>query len=73
MYYNIPNEVTLRLLPVCECGYVISDLEIDIIVDTDGWKSKRCFSPDRCPHCGRLFECMAVDEKFLKPFVNKKE
>lgn len=60
---------TITLLPVCECGNVIADLEIDKIVDVEGWKCKRPFVPYECPRCQRLIEKMVIDNKYLAAFV----
>ena len=59
---------TVMLLPVCECGNIIAGLEVDKIVDVDGWKCIRPFTPDVCPRCKKLIECMTIDTKLLKAF-----
>lgn len=64
---------TLMLLPVCECGNIIAGLEIDKIVDVDGWKCRRPFSLIECPRCKRLIESISIDNQYLKAFGCTKE
>lgn len=67
------EKTTVMLLPVCKCGNVIAGLEVDQIIDSNGWKCKRPFTPERCPRCNKMIEYMTVDTKFLKAFVDFKE
>lgn len=65
------ESTTLELLPVCECGYILSDLKIGRIVDTDGWKSMRPFTPDYCCNCGRIIKELKLDAKFLETLMKE--
>lgn len=64
---------TVMLLPVCECGNIIAGLVVDQIIDVDGWKCKRPFTPERCPRCNKMIEHMTVDTRLLQAFGNLKE
>ena len=63
---------TLKLLPVCECGYVIRDLELDSIEVLCGWKYIVPFKPSRCPNCNQFIDSMIVDMNMLKAFGTRK-
>lgn len=59
---------TIRLLPVCECGHIISDLELD---QTESWcGNEYCvpFTPAVCPNCNQIIETMTIDTHFLIAF-----
>ena len=65
---------TVHMLPVCECGQVISDLVLDMYVDSteSGYKyPKFSFYPTQCPNCGKYIECLQVDGRYVDMF--KKE
>ena len=65
---------TVHMLPVCECGQVISNLVLDMYIDEaeSGYKySKFTFTPGRCPNCGKYIECLQVDGRYIDMF--KKE
>lgn len=64
---------TVMLLPVCECGNIITGLEVNKIVDVHNWKCMRPFTPDICPRCQKLIECMTIDTQYLKAFEVQKE
>ena len=50
---------TVHMLPVCECGQVISNLVLDMYIDEakSGYKySKFTFTPGRCPNRAKYIE-----------------
>ena len=52
--YNNIDDTTLRLYPVCECGYVFYDLKCgrNTLKDRNGLGfSSPYFDPPRCPVC----------------------
>lgn len=56
---NDINKTTLRLYPVCECGYVFRNLICgkEILTCKDGYKYPRAyFSPRECPVCHKEIE-----------------
>ena len=58
MYDDI-NKTTLRLYPVCECGYVFRDLICgkDILTAKNGFEySSPYFDPPVCPVCHKEIE-----------------
>ena len=62
MNYIDSYTTTVRMLPVCECGQVISDLVLDMYIDVaeSGYKySNFTFTPGRCPNCGKYIEFSA--------------
>lgn len=65
------QSVTLTMLPVCECGQVISDLACGII-DKDifnGFKYQHAFfQPMYCPNCGRYITNLEIKNRYLKLF-----
>lgn len=66
---------TLHMLPVCECGQVISDLIINTDIDetSNGLKFVvPSFSPSRCPNCGKTIECLRVDGQFKSLFAKER-
>ena len=63
---------TVMLLPVCECGNIVAGLEVNRIVDVDGWKCIRPFTPYECPRCKKVIEKMIVDNKYLSAFCGEK-
>lgn len=48
------KEVSLRLTPICECGYIFDELKCsEKIIDNNGVLTKKVeFEPLRCPKCG---------------------
>ena len=65
---------TVHMLPVCECGQVISDRVLCMYIDEteSGYKySKFAFYPAQCPNCGKYIECLQVDGRYVDMF--KKE
>lgn len=65
--------VRVCLLPVCECGNVIAGLEVNNIMNNDGWKSMQPFRPDKCPRCQKVIGRMVIDTQYLQAFVDLKE
>jgi len=57
---------TLKLLPVCECGYVFRDLELNHTETLCGWEYLVPFTPSLCPNCNRLIESLTADMHVLK-------
>lgn len=56
---NDINKTTLRLYPVCECGYVFRNLICgkEILTCKGGYEySKPYFNPSKCPVCHREIE-----------------
>lgn len=69
------NFTTLRMLPVCECGQVISDwvMSIDIDETSNGLKFVTpSFSPSCCPNCGKTIEYLRVDGQFKSLFAKER-
>lgn len=60
---------TIKLLPVCECGYVLRDLELNHTEALCGWKYSVPFTPSSCPNCHKFIESMTIDMHLLKQFV----
>ena len=75
---NIPlvdnKSTTLKMLPVCECGQVIPDLEYGDEVDvlSNGYKHlKPMFQPMVCPNCKRHIESLIIDGKYVHMFMKR--
>ena len=55
-------KVRLKLLPVCECGYIFEDgivIYKNIAEASNGIEyGKACFEPIACPNCKREIECI---------------
>ena len=62
---------TVHMLPVCECGQVISNLVFDMYIESGYKYSKFTFMLGRCPNCGKYIECLQVDGRYIDMF--KKE
>lgn len=58
--------VSVKLLPVCECGYAIRDLQLNRDEKLHGWNYMIPFTPCRCPNCHELIESMTIDLNMLK-------
>ena len=66
--------VTVKLLPVCECGYAIRDLELNRDEKFDGFNYIIPFTPSRCPNCHEFIDSMIIDLNMLKDagFIKEK-
>lgn len=64
----------LRLLPVCDCGYMFEDGIVvceKTIETSNGIKyGKTCFEPASCPNCKREIECI-VNYVFVRGEYNE--
>lgn len=72
---NDNNKVTLRLYPVCECGYVFRNLICgkDILIGENGFKySVPYFNPSRCPVCHKKIDSLLYKD-FDMLFKNEEE
>ncbi len=61
MNYLDSYTTTVCMPPVCKCGQVISDLELDVYIDDTGlgYKySEFTFMSGRCPNCGKYIACL---------------
>lgn len=58
--------ITVKLLPVCECGYAIRDLELNRDEKICGWNYVIPFTPSRCPNCHEFIDSMTIDINMLK-------
>lgn len=59
----------LRLLPVCECGYIFEGIEIKknkSIIDGKYTISKYSFKPCLCPNCGKNIEGISINNDIFK-------
>lgn len=68
---NINNKVKLKLLPVCECGYIFEGIEIKknkSIIDGKYTISKYSFKPCLCPNCGKEIESIEYNKNLLNNF-----
>ena len=71
---NINNKVKLKLLPVCECGYIFNDFKINSsnsIVKDYSLKivQDSKFSPSHCPNCGKEIESIEYSKNLLNNFI----
>lgn len=65
LYFDNNKSVTLKMLPVCNCGYVFRDgVHIEeVIGEVRGYKYPiYSIDPPRCPRCDRL-----IDGVIIKP------
>lgn len=68
-------ETSVHMLPVCECGQIISDLyaEVPDIEPPNRFKYPSIFFyPPRCPNCGRYIKEIQIDEKYTDMFRYQK-
>lgn len=56
--------VTVRLYPVCECGYVLRDLKIERIISRNSLfaTAKDIICPNICPNCNRVISTVQVPD-----------
>ena len=68
---NINNKVKLKLLPVCECGYIFNDFNINnnIVKDYSLKRVQVKFSPSHCPNCGKEIESIEYNKNLLNNFI----
>lgn len=65
------NEITLKMLPVCECGEIIRDIYAveQFWKDDGGYRHKKVgFSPVCCPFCGNTIEGISIENKYFDLF-----
>lgn len=61
----------LRMLPVCECGQLIPDFNIEVSLEKIESRydyPNFIFHPDRCPSCGKYINGLQVDSKYAELF-----
>lgn len=60
----------VTMLPVCECGQIIRNLELDQPRDgLDKIMTKEIyFTPSACPYCGKQFTEIVIDSGYLIKF-----
>jgi len=66
--------VTLNMFPVCECGTVIPDVEVELetIENNYGYKSLKIhFYPFQCPNCGAHIDGLQMDGKYVDMFMRR--
>lgn len=63
---------TVKLLPVCECGHIIRNLEINQTESWCGFEYNVPFTPSVCPNCHQIIESMTIDGQFIKTFGSRK-
>lgn len=65
--------VRIKLLPVCDCGYVFIDginVYEDVFAINDKIKSMHIyFTPTICPQCKRKIECITCDSAIAKYLI----
>lgn len=68
------DSTTLTMLPVCECGTVIPDVEIELesVKNNSGYVSSNIhFYPFECPNCGSHIERLQMYEKYVDMFLRR--
>lgn len=68
LYSDNDRAVTLKMLPVCDCGYIFRDgVHVEeVIGEVQGYKYPiYSIDPPRCPNCNRLIECVSYNRKIL--------
>lgn len=61
--------VTLKLLPVCECGHVFTKLKIKEAkcnINKKNYYARHIIIPYQCPNCGKIIEDILVDTNIFE-------
>jgi hypothetical protein len=54
------NPVAIKLLPVCECGYIFKELTVTEALDIGG----STFAPNHCPNCKGIIKSVSITHDF---------
>lgn len=54
------NTVELKLLPVCECGYIFKELTVTESINV----GISTFFPCHCPNCKKVIESVSLSHNF---------
>ena len=69
LYFDNNKPVTLKMLPVCDCGYVFRNgIHIEEFIDeAQGYKYPiYSIDPSRCPNCRRLIDGVVIEPNKVK-------